>query len=120
VNQTFLQWLKPEQVEVDVIRLEEPNEVEIKASDLDELCGYCNRRIGWYTLDLSPRSEKCGNRGFPAWVCSMVGEPDRTNSASEAPFQDSGVFIRGFPPNKKTTRQADFASLATISIVGLS
>ena len=24
---------------------------------------------------------------------------------SGAPFQDSGVFIRGFPPNKKTTRQ---------------
>ena len=48
----------------------------------------------------------------------MVGEPDRTNSASRAPFQDSGVFIRGFPPNKKTTRQADFAALAAVLTAG--
>ena len=35
-------------------------------------------------------------------VSQLGGEPDQT---SEAPFQDSGVFIRGEPPNKKTTRQ---------------
>jgi putative transposase len=34
-------------------------------------------------------SEKCGLGVSPAWVRSMVGFPDRTNSASGAPFQDS-------------------------------
>jgi len=48
---------------------------------------------------------------LPAWVGCMVGEPDRTNSASEAPFQDSGVLIRGFPPNQKTTRQRNKTGL---------
>ena len=32
--------------------------------------------------------EKCGLGVSPAWVRSMVGKPDRTNSASGAPFQD--------------------------------
>jgi hypothetical protein len=55
MNQTFLQWLKPEQVEVDVVRLEEPNEVEIKASDLNELCSY----VG---IEKTPRLPKVNQR----------------------------------------------------------
>jgi putative transposase len=37
---------------------------------------------------LARKSGKCGLGVSPAWVRSMVGEPDRTNSASGAPFQD--------------------------------
>jgi putative transposase len=40
-------------------------------------------------IDCPESSEKCGLGVSPAWVRSMVGEPDRTNSASGAPFQDS-------------------------------
>jgi hypothetical protein len=47
----------------------------------------------------NPRSEKCNPGETP----------------KEAPFQDSDVFIR-FPPNKKTTRQAGFATLAATSV----
>jgi hypothetical protein len=61
-----------------------------------------------------------------SWALPRLGSfhdrgtrPDDTVvQASEAPFQDSGVFIRGFPPKKKTTRQADFASRAETLVSG--
>ncbi len=41
----------------------------------------------------------------------MVGEPDHTTAtaarARRVSRRFSGVFIRGFPPNEKTTRQRD-------------
>jgi putative transposase len=40
-------------------------------------------------IECPESSEKCGLGVSPAWVRSMVGFPDRTNSASGAPFQDS-------------------------------
>jgi hypothetical protein len=44
----------------------------------------------WHGGDtLGKISEKCGLGVSPAWVRSMVGEPDRTNSASGASFQDN-------------------------------
>ena len=48
------------------------------------------------------RADHQGNPPNVLGVSQLGGEPDQT---SKAPFQDSGVFMRGFPPNKKTTRQ---------------
>lgn len=37
MNQNLLEWLKPEQVEVDIVRVEEATEAMIEESELDEM-----------------------------------------------------------------------------------
>ncbi len=76
----------------------------------DGRVGYTNveRLLG---TNSPPRSEKCcwaGNppNGLgvsPAWVRSLVGFPDRTNSASEAPFQDRGAHRVGWVSTVRVT-----------------
>jgi insertion element IS1 protein InsB len=55
VNQKLLQQLKPESVEVDIIRVEEPEEAGIEESELDEMWSYVgkkgNPRWLWHAID---------------------------------------------------------------------
>jgi len=44
VNQKLLQWLKPESVEVDIVRVEEPQEAGVEKSELDEMWSYVGKR----------------------------------------------------------------------------
>ncbi len=55
MNQKLLQQLKPESVEVDIIRVEEPEEAGIEESELDEMWSYVgkkgNPRWLWHAID---------------------------------------------------------------------
>jgi len=55
VNQKHLQWLKPEEVEVDIIRVEEPQEAGIEEASLDEMWRYVGKKSNprwlWHALD---------------------------------------------------------------------
>lgn len=57
ISQNLLQWLKHENVEVDVVGVEEPKEASIEKSELDEMWGYVdskkNPRCLWYAIDRS-------------------------------------------------------------------
>jgi insertion element IS1 protein InsB len=39
-----LQWLKPEDVEVDIVRVEEPEEAGIEEAELDEMWSYVGKK----------------------------------------------------------------------------
>ena len=45
MNQKLLQRLKPESVEVEIIRVEEPEEGEVKESELDEMWSYVGKKV---------------------------------------------------------------------------
>lgn len=40
----LLQWLKPESVEVDIVRAEEPEGAGIEESELNEMWGYVGKK----------------------------------------------------------------------------
>ena len=55
MNQKLLQWLKPEDVEVDIIRVEELEEIGIKEASLDEMWSYVGKKSNprwlWHAID---------------------------------------------------------------------
>jgi len=55
VNQKLLQRLKPERVEVEIIRVEEPEETGIEESELDEMWSYVGKKSNprwlWHAVD---------------------------------------------------------------------
>ena len=55
VNQKLLQWLKPESVEVDIVRVEEPKEAGVGESELDEMWSYVGKKSNprwlWHAID---------------------------------------------------------------------
>jgi insertion element IS1 protein InsB len=57
VNQKLLKWLKPEQIEVDIVRVEEPKGSGVEESELDEMWSYVsskkNPRWLWHAIDRS-------------------------------------------------------------------
>jgi cAMP phosphodiesterase len=44
VNQKLLQQLKPEQIEVDIVRVEEPEESRVEQFQLDEMWSYVSSK----------------------------------------------------------------------------
>ena len=60
MNQKLLQWLKPEDVEVDIIRVEESEEAGIEESELDERWSYVVKKSNprWLFLQLTAKVEK--------------------------------------------------------------
>jgi len=50
-----LQWLKPESVEVDIVRVEEPEEAGVEQSELDEMWSYVGKKSNprwlWHAID---------------------------------------------------------------------
>ncbi len=57
MNQKLLEWLKPESVEVDIVRVEESEEVGIEESELDEMWSYVGKKANprwlWHAIDCS-------------------------------------------------------------------
>lgn len=55
MNQRLLQQLKPESVEVDIIRVEETQEASIEESELDEMWSYVGKKSNprwlWHAID---------------------------------------------------------------------
>jgi len=55
VNQKLLQQLKPESVEVEIIRIEESEEAVIEESELDEMWSYVGKKSNprwlWHAID---------------------------------------------------------------------
>ncbi len=55
MNQKLLQWLKPENVEVDIVRVEEPQEAGVGESELDEMWSYVGKKSNprwlWHAID---------------------------------------------------------------------
>jgi len=55
VNQKLLQWLKPESVQVDTVRVEEPEEAGVEQSELDEMWSYVGKKSNprwlWHAID---------------------------------------------------------------------
>ncbi len=55
MNQKLLQRLKPERVEVEIIRVEEPKEAGIEESELDEMWSYVGKKSNprwlWHAID---------------------------------------------------------------------
>jgi len=55
VNQRLLEWLKPESVEVDIVRAEELEVTGFEESELDKMWSYVgkktNRRWLWHAID---------------------------------------------------------------------
>jgi putative transposase len=58
--------------------------------------------------DNCKKSGKSGLGVSPAWVRSMVGGPDRTNSASGGLFQDKVTGLKGFPQFQKDNRSVEY------------
>ena len=50
-----MSWLKPESVEVEIVRVEEPEEVGIEESELDEMWSYVGKKTNsrwlWHAID---------------------------------------------------------------------
>ena len=50
-----MSWLKPEDVEVDIVRLEEPEEAGIEEAELDEMWSYVGKKTNprwlWHAID---------------------------------------------------------------------
>ncbi len=50
-----MQWLKPENVEVDIVRVEEPQEAGVGESELDEMWSYVGKKSNprwlWHAID---------------------------------------------------------------------
>lgn len=44
MNQKLLEWLNPEQIEVDIIRVEESEEAGIEESELDKMWSYVGKK----------------------------------------------------------------------------
>lgn len=55
MNQKLLQWLKPEKLEVDIVRVEEPEESGIEESKLDEMWSYVGKKTNprwlWHAIE---------------------------------------------------------------------
>ena len=55
MNEKLLQQLKPERVEVEIIRVEEPEEAEVEESELDEMWSYVGKKSNprwlWHAID---------------------------------------------------------------------
>ena len=55
MNQKLLEWLKLEQIEVDIIRVEEATEAVIEESELDEMWSYVGKKTNprwlWHAID---------------------------------------------------------------------
>lgn len=55
MNQKLLEWLKPEQVEVDIVRVEEPGASGVEESELDEMWSYVGKKTNprwlWHAID---------------------------------------------------------------------
>jgi insertion element IS1 protein InsB len=55
VNQKLLQWLEPESVEVEIVRVEEPEEAGLEESELDEMWSYVGKKSNprwlWHAID---------------------------------------------------------------------
>ena len=50
-----MSWLKPERVEVEIVRVEEPTEVGIEESELDQMWSYVGKKTNprwlWHAID---------------------------------------------------------------------
>ncbi len=55
MNQKLLIRLKPESVEVEIIRVEEPEEAEVEESELDEMWSYVGKKSNprwlWHAIE---------------------------------------------------------------------
>lgn len=55
MNQKLLQWLKPESIEVDIVRVEELFGAGVDESELDEMWSYVGKKSNprwlWYAID---------------------------------------------------------------------
>ncbi|MDV2997300.1 MAG: hypothetical protein N4J56_007005 [Chroococcidiopsis sp. SAG 2025] len=55
MNQKLLQWLKPESIEVEIVRVEEPEEAGVEESSLDEMWSYVGKKSNprwlWHAID---------------------------------------------------------------------
>ena len=55
MNQKLLEWLKPEQVEVDIVRVEETEASSVEESELDEMWSYVGKKTNprwlWHAID---------------------------------------------------------------------
>lgn len=55
MNQNLLQWLEPESVAVEIVRVEEPEEAGIEESELDEMWSYVGKKSNprwlWQAID---------------------------------------------------------------------
>jgi len=55
VNRKLLQQLKPEQIEIEIVRVEEPEEIGVEEAELDEMWSYVsskkNPRWLWHAID---------------------------------------------------------------------
>lgn len=55
MNQRLLEWLKPESIEVDIVRAEELQETGVKESELDEMWSYVSKKTNprwlWHAID---------------------------------------------------------------------
>ncbi len=55
MNQKLLEWLKPEQIEVDIVRVEELEEAGVGESELDEMWSYVGKKSNprwlWHAID---------------------------------------------------------------------
>jgi len=55
VNQNLLEWLKPEQVEVEIVQVEESRESGVEESELDEMWSYVGKKANprwlWHAID---------------------------------------------------------------------
>ena len=55
MNQKLFEWLKPEQVEVDIVRVEEPEASGVEESELEEMWSYVGKKTNprwlWHAID---------------------------------------------------------------------
>lgn len=55
MNHRLLEWLKPESIEVDIVRAEEFQETGVKESELDQMWSYVSKKTNprwlWHAID---------------------------------------------------------------------
>ena len=55
MNHNLLEWLKPEQVEVDIVRVEEPKASGVEESELEQMWSYVGKKTNprwlWHAID---------------------------------------------------------------------
>ncbi len=55
MNQRLLEWLKPERIEVDIVRVDELEETGVQESELDEMWSYVGKKTNprwlWHAID---------------------------------------------------------------------
>ena len=73
MNRKLLQQLKPEQIEVEIVRVEELEETGVKEAELDEMWSYVsskkNPRWLWHGMPI-PASDLWGESPLVPIVCT--------------------------------------------------